>query len=214
MYKETTHLGFWCKVNECGDCFTKNGKQEIVRREWRYNSDGYPVVSACRLDNNGKKIYRSLHVHILVAKAFVDGWFEGAEVNHKDFNRANPFAGNLEWTTHKKNVEYSRKANRYPSFIGETNPNFGNNALREKYSKDKRLAQEKQSRPRGKNGKAKKCRLIWTLDWATPKNFNCQRDAVDWLIGAGIVDEALNKESIIKNLKRSEGYHGWFLEQI
>ena len=34
---------------------------------------------------NGRK--ERVGVHILVAQEFVDGWFEGAEVNHKDLNK-------------------------------------------------------------------------------------------------------------------------------
>jgi len=47
------------------------------------------------------------HVHIYVAKAWVKGWFEGAEVNHKDFDRTNNNADNLEWVTHLDNIQYS-----------------------------------------------------------------------------------------------------------
>ncbi len=47
------------------------------------------------------------HVHIYVAKAWVKGWFKGAEVNHKDFDRTNNNADNLEWVTHLDNIQYS-----------------------------------------------------------------------------------------------------------
>ena len=33
------------------------------------------------------------------------------EVNHKDFNRMNPRFDNLEWTTHKENIDYSINEN-------------------------------------------------------------------------------------------------------
>lgn len=45
-------------------------------------------------------------VHRLVAKAFVPGWFEGAQVNHKDENRHNNRAENLEWVTAMENMHY------------------------------------------------------------------------------------------------------------
>lgn len=50
-------------------------------------------------------------VHMYVARAWVDGYFEGAEVNHKDFNRQNNEYSNLEWVTHKDNVNHSVKYN-------------------------------------------------------------------------------------------------------
>lgn len=64
-----------------------------------YNHDGYPCFGG------------GVPVHLYVAHGWVDGYFEGAEVNHKDFNRNNYSADNLEWVTHKDNVEYSVKEN-------------------------------------------------------------------------------------------------------
>lgn len=145
MYKEGIYLGCRYKVNEQGDCFVENSQGELIHRNWRYNHDGYCVVSATGYNSHGGKIYRTLQVHILVAHQFVDGWFEGAEVNHKDFNRANPNADNLEWVTHADNVKYSHKAGNYKGKYGKDNPNYGNSKLHERYEADKNLAKEKQS---------------------------------------------------------------------
>ena len=52
-------------------------------------------------------------VHRLVAKAFVPGWHEGLEVNHKNGNRADNRAENLEWVTRGENHAHSyRELNR------------------------------------------------------------------------------------------------------
>jgi hypothetical protein len=48
-------------------------------------------------------------VHILVATAFVHGCFEGALVNHKDGNKHNNRATNLEWATHQENMEHASR---------------------------------------------------------------------------------------------------------
>lgn len=64
-----------------------------------YNEDGYPCCGG------------GVPVHLYVAHGWVDGWFEGAEVNHKDFDRNNYNASNLEWVTHKENVAYTNKYN-------------------------------------------------------------------------------------------------------
>ena len=42
--------------------------------------------------------------HRLVATCFVDGYFEGAVVNHKDGNTLNNHYTNLEWTTQRNNI--------------------------------------------------------------------------------------------------------------
>ena len=57
------------------------------------------------LKKDGKK--ENHRVHRLVAKAFVPGYFDGADVNHKDCNRQNNRADNLEWMTRRDNLKYS-----------------------------------------------------------------------------------------------------------
>ena len=45
-------------------------------------------------------------VHRLVAKAFCDGYFDGAEVNHKDCDGSNNNSYNLEWVSKEYNQFY------------------------------------------------------------------------------------------------------------
>jgi hypothetical protein len=47
---------------------------------------------------------RKYRVHRLVAQAFVPGYFEGASVDHKDGNKLNNRADNLEWVTLSENT--------------------------------------------------------------------------------------------------------------
>lgn len=49
---------------------------------------------------------KTLYIHRAVAMAFVPGYFAGAEVNHKDENRQNNRYDNLEWVSHKDNLNY------------------------------------------------------------------------------------------------------------
>ena len=64
-----------------------------------YNQDGYPCYGG------------GVPIHLYVATAWVPGYFKGAEVNHKDFDRTNYNADNLEWITHRENIEYSVEHN-------------------------------------------------------------------------------------------------------
>lgn len=48
-----------------------------------------------------------------VAHGWVGGYFDGAEVNHKDYDRTNYHADNLEWVSHKDNISYSSSVGRY-----------------------------------------------------------------------------------------------------
>lgn len=214
MYKQGYYNGFYYRVNKDGDCFLLNKKGEWTHREWRYNKDGYAVVTGVQW-KQGKPTahYRTIAVHILVARAFVVGYFPGAEVNHKDFNRANPKASNLEWVTHAQNVHYSYVVGHYVGRFGERNPNYGNDTLHRRYMEDKSFAKEKQSRPGGQNGKAIKC-WLQTLDKSEIYKFDFQRAAVSYLIERLHLKEDLNKETLIKWLKRPKGYLGWQIIQI
>lgn len=48
-------------------------------------------------------------VHRLVATAFLGDHKESDVVNHKDYNRQNNAASNLEWISQKENVNYSKE---------------------------------------------------------------------------------------------------------
>ena len=76
------------------NAYRRNQKATI-----HYNADGYPCYGG------------GVPVHLYVAHAWVDGYEEGLEVNHKDFNVNNNNADNLEWVSHSDNVRYSVKNN-------------------------------------------------------------------------------------------------------
>lgn len=48
---------------------------------------------------------RKFCVHRLVGMAFVDGYFDGASINHLDGNKKNNRADNLEWVTLSENTK-------------------------------------------------------------------------------------------------------------
>lgn len=208
-YKEITHLGCECLVNQDGDVYTKNGKNEYVHREWYKNADDYAVVAACGWDSSGEKYYRSIQVHILVAKGFVPNPGNKPEVNHKDFNRWNPKSDNLEWVTHAENVRYSAVAGRKSNICGDKNPNYGNRTLHDRYTNDTDLAQRKQSRKGAKNGRAKPCKLFNERGDLVGE-YPYRRAAIDALIEIGVANPSYNKESIIRKLS-NRGYKGYHL---
>lgn len=67
------------------------------------NNSGYELV------NLSRKIF---YVHRLVAKAFIENPNDYPCVNHKDENKANNIADNLEWCTHKYNSNYGTRKER------------------------------------------------------------------------------------------------------
>lgn len=58
-----------------------------------------------------KKV-RTIKIHRLVAKYFVPNPHNYKEVNHKDEDKTNNHASNLEWCTRKYNVNYGSRSKR------------------------------------------------------------------------------------------------------
>ena len=150
-------------------------------KKQRLNKDGYATV---KLSRDG--VDKIFPVHSLVAREFVDGWFEGAEVNHKDFDRLNNNASNLEWMSHKDNVAYTINNGRHictRDITGSNNPNYGNRKLSEKYKNDKELSIEKNSRPGERNGRARSVVMSFgEYDY----RFGCLSHCAKYLIDVGI----------------------------
>ena len=67
----------------------------------------YFAVDLCK---NGRR--KKVLVHRLVADAFIPGKFDGAQVNHKDENKANNRYDNLEWCSAKYNNNYGTRNER------------------------------------------------------------------------------------------------------
>lgn len=64
------------------------------------NNKGYMTVSL------GKHMPGQL-VHVLVAEAFVPGYEPGLDVNHKNGNKQDNRAENLEWCTRSENIKHA-----------------------------------------------------------------------------------------------------------
>lgn len=76
------------------------------------NPNGYMMVC---LTKDGKR--KSCYIHRLVAEAFCDKNGKGDHINHKDHDRANNNAANLEWVTAKENIAYSAHLMKHPKAV-------------------------------------------------------------------------------------------------
>jgi len=103
----------WKKINEYDDyMISNNGKVKSLKFENEnilkpYNNKGYMYI---KISMNGK--VKQFKIHRLVAKAFIKNEYSKPDINHLDNNPSNNRVENLEWCTHKENMEYARKQGR------------------------------------------------------------------------------------------------------
>ena len=83
-------------------CSHHRNKPRMLRQ--RTNNRGYSLVN---LTKNG--IIKTFKVHVLVARHFLPNPDGLTEVNHKDEDKSNNRADNLEWCTRSYNVNYGSR---------------------------------------------------------------------------------------------------------
>ena len=81
-----------------------NKNQRLLSKN--YTSNGY---IQCSVDGKNKLVHR------LVAKAFIPNPENKSQVNHKDANKSNNYAKNLEWCTPQENMTHVRENRLYPA---------------------------------------------------------------------------------------------------
>lgn len=91
-------------VTSCGKVWSYRSKKFLKPSK---SKDGYLRV-ALRKDNK----YKNFYIQRLVAEAYLVKPNESYEVNHKDQNRENNCINNLEWISHKDNINYSDRNER------------------------------------------------------------------------------------------------------
>lgn len=85
---------------------THHKKERILKA----NPDGNGYLQVSLFDNESRK--KSLKVHRLVAEVFIPSPDGNLEVNHKDEIKTNNCVENLEWMTHKENVNFGTRNER------------------------------------------------------------------------------------------------------
>lgn len=96
------------RISSFGRIFSRRGRKNLKCTELKQfnNSLGYMQVNLMGDDGREHKKY----VHRLVAFVFLPNPQNLPEVNHKDGNRANNRASNLEWISRKDNMIHSVRA--------------------------------------------------------------------------------------------------------
>ena len=74
--------------------------------KYRKTEHGYCRVYM-RRDSTGRR--EDVYVHRIIAMMFIENPDKLSDVNHKDSDPPNNIVFNLEWSTHKDNLEYGFK---------------------------------------------------------------------------------------------------------
>lgn len=101
MWKQIVGYENNYQVSDTGQVRNKATKKIIKPYS---NSKGYQIVT---LSKNG--LTKKMRVHRLVAQAYLDNPENLPDVNHRDYDRTNNCADNLEWMGRKENVQYSSR---------------------------------------------------------------------------------------------------------
>ena len=109
-------------ITSCGKVWSYKSQKFLSQRK---NHDGYLLVNLYK--NGTMKTYS---VHRLVAEAYIPNPENKTEINHKDENKEHNWLSNLEWTTHKENINYGTRnakvaeKNSIPVYCEELNTVF------------------------------------------------------------------------------------------
>lgn len=110
-------------VHGRNDYFQKGIELKIFSN-WNYD---FVVVS-----RNGKS--KRLYLHRLVAEHFVENPNNYNVVNHKDENKRNNKADNLEWCTSKYNANYGKRNRKIAQKLGKRIARMKNGKILQVYS--------------------------------------------------------------------------------
>ena len=92
------------KVSNHGEVWSE--RRQILLKEAK-NASGY-----CKVPLTKNKKQKFFFVHRLVATHFIDNPFKKPCVNHIDENKTNNHYSNLEWCTHKENLNHGTRNER------------------------------------------------------------------------------------------------------
>lgn len=83
------------------------GRVKSLKKILKPSNSEYKRVN---LYKNGK--IKTYYIHRLVAEAFIPNPENKPQINHKDENKYNNNVNNLEWCTHKENMNHGTKQDR------------------------------------------------------------------------------------------------------
>ena len=150
------------------------------------NIQRYGYLQIILFKNKKPKTFK---VHRLVALAFLENPNNYPQVNHKDENKDNNNASNLEWVTAKQNTNYGTRNKRASKkmkgkYKGENHPMYGKHHLEEtkekisKANKGKHHSEEAKQKMRKPILQFTK-NMVFIREWDSAKSVNIELNIND-----------------------------------
>ncbi len=101
---------------------TRDGRVKIEHYDKRWMtpvSDKLGYQRIYMIGDNGKR--KGVYLHRILALVYLPNPENKPHINHIDNNPSNNCLTNLEWCTHKENMQHSAKQGRKPGLQGEDN---------------------------------------------------------------------------------------------
>ena len=102
-----------CKINNSymvsTDGMVKRVETDRILKQ-KLDRDNYLSIN---MSMGGRGNTKQVFVHRLVAEAFIPNPENKPQVNHKDFNKTNNNADNLEWVTNQENCIHAQLHKKY-----------------------------------------------------------------------------------------------------
>lgn len=154
---------YW--ATETGEIYSFRRKKNLKKHK---NDKWYFCI---KMQDNWRKVVKK--VCRIIAEEFVEWYFEGAEVNHKDWNKENDNALNLEWVTKSENQKHA-----WRTWLRKVTENLRKQAAincRNRWIEKRKLTLEQ----------AEEIRNLRKIQWKTYKEiasiYNVRRDVI-WCI--------------------------------
>lgn len=102
MWKDVHGYEEFFQISSDGRLFSKRSNRELTTR---VSNKGYAIYSTKIGGRNGRNV--SFRIHREVAKCFIENPNNLPEVNHKDGDKSNNNACNLEWVDASTNIQHA-----------------------------------------------------------------------------------------------------------